>query len=418
MIVVGVQGVSDTSSYQRWILKVSTVDGSTIWETTMPETEANMGIKSGYESVKFTSDGGFIVGGFANFDEDEFPNFKSGGQVDRGNPIFQKFSKATADATTMPSPPTPVWTWSCGGSANNPPTTLATASQCPTTGIEPQKGSANTMRIFTSGGVEQVVSTFRPSSIIIINAATGAEMAYQSFIEMWPSRTLIDKFQDIEVEFDSTGTTATSFVVAGLANVKDSTTLGCSSTSSGYCTAWSGLLLKVPYDLSKYTWRKDFSDFPGGINEYAGTTPFGGAMVYTECWSVVKAPVRGSDQYILACGQGIENCLSTDVDASLIDQCNGVNGADPDPRIDWRGVAIGFTPAGEIDWYRMANLGLFPGDTHHGSSAFEWGSYGGDPTTMVFFVDETLGFSWATMDLTTGGSVASSGNSSPPNTGK
>jgi len=146
------------------MLKVSTVDGSTIWETKMSETEANMGPKSGYESVKFTSDGGFVVGGFANFDEDEFPSFKSGGQVDRGNPIFQKFSKATADATTMAAPPTAVWTWSCGGGANNPTTSLAAASQCPTTGVALVRSSANTMRIFTSGGIEQIVSTFRPSS--------------------------------------------------------------------------------------------------------------------------------------------------------------------------------------------------------------------------------------------------------------
>ena len=139
---------------------MSVTDGSTIWETTMPETEANMGNKSGYESIKFTSDGGFIVGGFANFDETGFPSFKSGGQVDRGNPIYQKFSKTVADATTMPTPPTPDWTWACGGGANNVATTLAADKQCPSS----VKSSANTMRIFTSGGIEQVVSTFRPYS--------------------------------------------------------------------------------------------------------------------------------------------------------------------------------------------------------------------------------------------------------------
>ena len=94
--------------------------------------------------------------------------------------------------------------------------------------------------------------------------------------------------------------------------------------------------------------------------------------------------------------QGIENCGSTEVDASIITQCG------TDPRTEWRGVAVGFTPDGEMDWYRMGNLGLFPGDTSHGSSAFEWVSYGGDPSTLVFFSDETLGFSYVTMDLTGG----------------
>ena len=132
LIVVGVTQHS-TTVIRRWILKLSATDGSTIWETTMPETDANMGNKSGYESIKFTSDGGFIVGGFANFDEDGFPNFKSGGQVDRGNPIYQKFPKSVADATSMPSSPTPTWTWSCGGGANNPTTSLAADKQCPST---------------------------------------------------------------------------------------------------------------------------------------------------------------------------------------------------------------------------------------------------------------------------------------------
>ena len=236
------------------------------------------------------------------------------------------------------------------------------------------------------------------NSIVIVNAATGAEMNY-GFFETLPSHVLVDKFQDIEVEFDAAGTTATAFVVAGLSNIKDSTTLGCSLQSTGYCTAWNGMAMKVPYDLSTTTWRKEFTDFPGGITEYAGTTRFGGAMVYTECWSIAAAPVNGAttNTYILACGQGIENCENTAVDASLITQCNL-----PDPRRDWRGVAVAFTPDGEMDWYRMGNLGLFPGDTSHGSSAFEWVSYGGDPTTLAFFSDETLGFSFVTMDLTGG----------------
>ena len=69
-------------------------------------------------------------------------------------------------------------------------------------------------------------------------------MNYHDYILGWPNHVLVDKYQDIEVEFDSSGTTATGFVVAGLSNIKDTTTLGCSATTAGYCGAWNGMALK------------------------------------------------------------------------------------------------------------------------------------------------------------------------------
>ena len=69
--------------------------------------------QSGYESIAFTSDGGFIAGGWGNH-EGGWPSFKSGGQVEFGVPIYQKFSAAVAlQATAFGSPPTPEWTFKC-----------------------------------------------------------------------------------------------------------------------------------------------------------------------------------------------------------------------------------------------------------------------------------------------------------------
>ena len=69
--------------------------------------------QSGYESIAFTSDGGFIAGGWADH-EGGWPSFKSGGQVEFGIPIYQKFSASVATQTgAFVTPPTPDWTFKC-----------------------------------------------------------------------------------------------------------------------------------------------------------------------------------------------------------------------------------------------------------------------------------------------------------------
>ena len=69
--------------------------------------------QSGYESIAFTADGGFVAGGWVDH-EGGWPSFKSGGQVDLGYPIFQKFSASVAaQNTAFATPPTPEWTFKC-----------------------------------------------------------------------------------------------------------------------------------------------------------------------------------------------------------------------------------------------------------------------------------------------------------------
>ena len=64
----------------------------------MPLDDPDIGMKSGYESIAFTRDGGFIVSGFAHYPSDEFPYFKSSAQVDDGKPLFEKYSAGVASA--------------------------------------------------------------------------------------------------------------------------------------------------------------------------------------------------------------------------------------------------------------------------------------------------------------------------------
>ena len=122
----------------RWLVKLDAQTGQEIWQLTMPTTDAEMGKQSGYESIQFTADGGFIAGGWGINYEDGFPGFKSGGQVDQGTPIFQKFSASVASRSSpFTTAPTPEWTFKCDN------------VNCPGT----VKGSMKTMKLFNDNGV-------------------------------------------------------------------------------------------------------------------------------------------------------------------------------------------------------------------------------------------------------------------------
>ena len=311
------------------------------------------GEKHGYESVEFTSDGGFIAGGFVKR-FGNMPGFKSGGGVDDGTPIFQKFSAEVAQATSeFETAPTPTWTFICGkanyGSVN-----------CD----RHQGSSIPSMQVFNDNGVEKVVSILAGSSIIVVDVATGSELGYNKIEN--------GGFTDVEVDFDADGN-VTGYVAGGLTSELDTNTLGCAEAAAAagvtgrhgghkeeedceedcgppLCYGWQGMVMKISPDLnSKPVWRTTFGDMNGGVGMFApGGVPLpamGHVMVYTECWSIAAIPTG----YVLACGQGLEGCdhfSETPVDQSLVEQCK------TDPRLAWRGVAVAVDFDGNIDWYR------------------------------------------------------------------
>lgn len=85
------------------IAKLSGTDGTIVWEM-------EHGTASGAETVAFTSDGGFVVGGFTDTTQalNEL-NFKSGGQVESATPFIGKISAADAAASSAPT--TFAWTY-------------------------------------------------------------------------------------------------------------------------------------------------------------------------------------------------------------------------------------------------------------------------------------------------------------------
>ena len=161
VLAVGVKELTSTK-YHRYVVKLDAKTGAQIWSFVMP-TGSGFGLRSGYETIAFTQDGGFIVGGFAANPETEFPAFKSGGTVDSGKPMLQKFSAATASAATMASAPTPVWTYMCQLAGT-------------TCGVS---GSSKAIRIYMDQGVEKVVTVPGPrAAILVLDATTGAEVCF------------------------------------------------------------------------------------------------------------------------------------------------------------------------------------------------------------------------------------------------
>ena len=275
VIASGVKAISNTKMV-RWLVKIDAANGQKIWETQSPQNEAMFGQRSGYESIVFTSDGGFVAAGFADYaNPSEFPNFKSGGQVDSGSPIYQKFSAAVASANEMAAWPTPEWTYKCGDIQDGGAISCGTGT--------PIDSSVSSMRLFTMSNKQLIVSTLRPNVVLVLNADTGAE---EAFFEGGPN----DKYQDIEVSEDENGIVQ-GLVVGGLAAAQDTATLGCSSTEDGFCVTWKGLAVRLNLDLDgenqiTQVWRKTFNNFSGGKKDYSDVPAFGDVMIYTECWSI------------------------------------------------------------------------------------------------------------------------------------
>ena len=173
VIAAGVKEGATANEYHRWLIKLDAATGAKIWEIIMPSTDAYAGAKSGYESVEFTADGGFIAGGFADYQSDPsdpFPPFKSGGQIDGGIPIYEKFDATVATATTdFTTAPTPVWTYKCGDATRGSVSCTADT-----------RASVNTMRVFMDNGIEKVANTMRAptNAILIVNTTTGQETAF------------------------------------------------------------------------------------------------------------------------------------------------------------------------------------------------------------------------------------------------
>lgn len=357
VLAAGVQEIGDT--FRRWLVKLNAATGAEIWQIVMNSDDSGMGIRSGYESVEFTADGGFIAGGFANFPYNEFPNYKSGGQVDAGNPIFQKFSAAVASQTTaFTTPPTPEWTYRCGAGNN------CTAQGC-----------SKVMRIYMDNGVEKVVTVpGTAAQIIIVNAADGTQDSFKDNTVEVNGKN----YQDIQPKM--AGGAVTGFAVSGLDfGTTPKNTESC--TANAGCGMIRGHITTIKSDLTE-EFNVNYNDSPGGTAEYTGLAPLSGAVVLTECFSLTATSDANGDTtgFVAACGQGIEGCAGylTGISNAMLTTCAS------DPRTTWRGFPVKVDLSGNMVWYRLEN-----------QRAYEYVTVAPDGK-IVYVTDNPSGFGFAT----------------------
>ena len=246
LIAAGVIAGKQKAEFKRWLVKIDAKTGRSIWEIILPSDDKEIGFASGYESIQFTSDGGFIAGGWAQGDYIQMPGYKSGGQVDSGVPLAQKFGPDVAQASFLISNnPKPQWTYVCGSTMTRSDTFMMAPSGGSAGFFGPEKqckdvlSSVNTMRIFVEKGVEKMATTFRipTAGVLTLNVKDGSE---DRFIK---SNSKGDSYQDLEVEQEDENGKVTGFVIAGLTKGKDVISKGCSEERP--CPSWDGFILKL-----------------------------------------------------------------------------------------------------------------------------------------------------------------------------
>jgi len=358
-------GVKEKNNYAhaRWLIKLDAATGAVIWEFEMPTNNSDglsANKQSGYESIAFTADGGFIAGGWGNH-EGGWPAFKSGGQVEFGVPIFQKFGANVAKKTTAySSAPTPKWTFKCD------------AANCGPKAI----GSMKTMRVFMDNGVEKVISSpGTGADIIIVNAADGTKSAYKNF------SGFTGNFQDVEPLIVNGAVTGYGVTGLDTGYTVPKGEGGC--IKNGGCGSIFGHTSLIKPDLSGFQWSKTFNDFPGGTGAYNNIAPLSHAVVLTECWGLTQTlDANGNGNgFAAACGQGIEGCREylTGINESTLNACSN------DPRTTWRGTAVHHDASGAMTWYRNDN-----------ERAYEFVDRGPNGQ-LVFLSDKPIGFGFATL---------------------
>lgn len=322
------------------IAKLNASTGALIWEMAY-------GASSGAETVSFTSDGGFVVGGYINTLQPLSDiNFKSGGQVSEATPFIGKIS--AADAAGSSTPASFEWTYTNTDAA--------------------YMGSAKALRIDASDNVFSIAGT--NSAVIKLDNA-GAES--------WATGTLDASVQINDIELSSDN----GMVVAGHKYGKSFTGCAWGTWGSG-CGTIIGHMMKLD-STGAIQWSKDYGNYPGGKNQFSGLKSGEDILVYNECWGV-SSRYEGSSStpvgYNLACGTGVEGC-NWALDWWTFIQCYY------DPRTQWRALTIATDLNGDRVWSRMDSYQTSESGTV-ASSAGEY-VYPSSNGQIKIVTDETMG---------------------------
>lgn len=181
-------------------------------------------------------------------------------------------------------------------------------------------------------------------NIYFIGHHSGLVKLTSAGVETWRHNILDStvQYNDLEINSDSTIT------LAGHQYRNVTETNRCWFRD---CGAISGIMTKTKTD-GTIDWSKNYGNYKGGVNQFAGIPSSDPALVYTECWGFAKtyaSDLTTHNGYALACGSGIEGCpvsIFGRFKPGLWNECR------KDPRTAWRALTLAVDLNGETVWYR------------------------------------------------------------------
>lgn len=361
-IVVGIEEQDSAAFSDMAIWKINAADGSIAWKM----THGAPGQGSGLETAAFTSDGGFVVGGFV-----DAPGgigdmvFKSGGIITDAKPFLAKISAASAAGSATPSGFG--WTY---------------------TEADPvYAGSTKAIRIDASDNIFANVGT--RSAVVKLDSTGGVA---------WKSGEIDSSIQSNDLEL-----VASDGGIVLVGHQYGTTMTGC--VGSG-CSVIKGAMMKLDSSGAKVWGPKLFGNYPGGVNQFAGLSAGDWALVYTECWGITAIHSSTGNSiigYAIACGTGIENCDNEQAasgggyNAQIQAECQA------DPRVNWRALTIATDLDGNRVWSRMDSYqgGTTSSHSTVQASAAEY-VFPVSGGRLAFVSDEAMGFGFGVIKAADG----------------
>lgn len=296
-IIVGWMKNADGIKNQG-IWKLNPSNGEVVWYFNFASGHKSDAL----ETVQFTPDGGIVVGGYVNGDNEGSPG-KSAGQQSEANPFIAKLSAASIAGTEEPAGYE--WFWY-------------------ETDVPTYKGSAKAIRVDQNNG--DIYANFgRKISVIKLDSTGNVLAKSKAFKDKWAMQG-----SDLEIAPDG------GIIVGGLAH------------TGGQKAA----IMKLDPNTLDIVWQKIHGGYPGGVNQYKGLDGGNRRYVIDECWGLMTTTDANGvpTGYALGCGTGIEGCPDVPGYEKLKAECEA------DPRIEWRSLVVATDLNGDMTWYRIDNF--------------------------------------------------------------
>jgi hypothetical protein len=352
------------------IVKVDARTGKTIWTY-----EVQCVKDCGFESVAFTKDGGFVVGGWRRdcgtlgTDQCLMYGMKSGGFVDSGLGVVQKFSRAFAESRTRPTSQRD-WEYNTGVLSELPATSYFL-------------GSA------------KIVMPLEDESIMVLVSGQGSEDPNSSMnnpMKLTKNGQLVWAKENKRMQANALTVTDLGVAVVGQGELGGALDLVNPADGS--------ILLKTDMPAPKY--KNSSGDFAAAsfgnfqFKDASKATAQCDSITLVECWGAATHP-SDKTKVLASCGTGIEPPEGSPTDTI----CRS------DPRTIWRSYTIEISvQSGKPSWISLDNFAfpsegpVNPAEATVADSAGEWIAVNDKFPNRALIVGDNTGIGFFVLDTT------------------